>query len=177
MAPWDLFTKPAPDPAFPDTLAGSHTGADTAFEVFVDGALTRIYNEASGRAREQKQIREACKKVLGELLKCIASLSCFGRACCTTLDRSAMCAVSPSLAPAQSLKFVAVPALHLVRQTAEPRSTTCSGVPLGLLVHLLLHIRAVPTSAQQAAPSPLARIARQARVLLTKSSWPCTVYR
>lgn len=67
MAPWDFITKGAADPAFPDTLPGSFTGTDTAFEVFVDGALTKIYNEASGRSKEQRAIREACKKVLGTL--------------------------------------------------------------------------------------------------------------
>ncbi|KAK9788000.1 hypothetical protein WJX73_004027 [Symbiochloris irregularis] len=32
-----------------------------------DGALTKIYNEASGRSKEQRQIRESCKKVLDQL--------------------------------------------------------------------------------------------------------------
>ena len=65
MAPWDFITKAATDPVLPATLQGSHAGTDTAFEVFVDGALTKIYNEASGRSKEQRQLREACKKVLG----------------------------------------------------------------------------------------------------------------
>ncbi|KAK9786163.1 hypothetical protein WJX73_000537, partial [Symbiochloris irregularis] len=67
MAPWDFFTRPQAEPALPATLPGSHAGTDTAFEVFVDGALTKIYNEASGRSKEQRQIRESCKKVLDQL--------------------------------------------------------------------------------------------------------------
>ncbi len=38
---------------------------ETALEVFVDGALTKIYNESSGRSKDQKSIREACKSILG----------------------------------------------------------------------------------------------------------------
>ena len=80
MAPWDFITRTAPDPALPDTLAASHTGTDTAFEVFVDGALTKIYNEASGRSKEQKQIREACKKVLGRSSNLCLMAASVGRA-------------------------------------------------------------------------------------------------
>ena len=85
MAPWDFITRTAPDPALPATLQGSHTGTDTAFEVFVDGALTKIYNEATGRSKEQRQIREACKKVLGMSLMALAqdhqSLSVLANGC------------------------------------------------------------------------------------------------
>ena len=38
----------------------------TAFEIFIEGALTKIYNEAHGRTKDQRAVREACKSVLGE---------------------------------------------------------------------------------------------------------------
>jgi hypothetical protein len=41
-------------------------GVDTAFETFIDGALCKVHQEANGRSKEQKAIREACKKVLGK---------------------------------------------------------------------------------------------------------------
>lgn len=68
MAPWNVtwpFGQTAPE--LPESIALSKGGPDTAFEVFIDGALTRIYNEASGRSREHREIREHCKKVLGEM--------------------------------------------------------------------------------------------------------------
>ena len=38
----------------------------TAFSIFIDGALTTIYNEASGRSKDQKYLRTGLKSVLGE---------------------------------------------------------------------------------------------------------------
>jgi len=67
MAPWNVswpFGDSASD--LPDSIAPAKGGSDSAFEVFIDGALTRIYNEAGGRSRENRAIREACKAVLGE---------------------------------------------------------------------------------------------------------------
>ena len=62
------------DTALPASLTRSGASLDTAFEVFIEGALTKIYNEAGGRSKEQRAVREACKKVLGETL--------VQRACC-----------------------------------------------------------------------------------------------
>lgn len=49
----------------PDKLSRSGANLDTAFEVFIEGALTTIYNEAHGRSKEQRAVRESCKTVLG----------------------------------------------------------------------------------------------------------------
>ena len=66
MAPWSFFSGPGSDAeALPSSIEPAVRGVDTAFEVFIDGALTKLYNEASGRSKEQKALRAACKKVLG----------------------------------------------------------------------------------------------------------------
>ena len=68
MAPWNVswpFGEANSD--LPDSIAPSKSGSDSAFEVFIDGALTKIYNEANGRSKDNRAIREACKSVLGEL--------------------------------------------------------------------------------------------------------------
>ena len=66
MAPWNPFSVPGSDAeALPSSMEPAVRGVDTAFEVFIDGALTKLYNEASGRSKEQKALRAACKKVLG----------------------------------------------------------------------------------------------------------------
>ena len=67
MAPWNVswpFGDSSAD--LPDKLDHSKGGSDSAFEVFIDGALTKIYNEASGRSKENRAIREACKSVIGK---------------------------------------------------------------------------------------------------------------
>jgi hypothetical protein len=52
----------------PDNIQPREPGAtgDSAFEVFIDSALTKIYNDAAGKSKEHRQIREQCKKLLGE---------------------------------------------------------------------------------------------------------------
>ena len=67
MAPWNL-SWPFGDagPELPESIEPMKGGTDTAFEVFIEGALTKIYNEAGGRSKESRGIREACKRVLGE---------------------------------------------------------------------------------------------------------------
>ncbi|KAK9804748.1 hypothetical protein WJX72_003264 [[Myrmecia] bisecta] len=68
MSRWgNLFGGSGSAEQLPDSIAGSKRGLDSAFEVFIDGALTKIYNEASGRAKEQRAVREACKQVLDTL--------------------------------------------------------------------------------------------------------------
>lgn len=70
MAPWNVswpFGNAVSD--LPDSIAKSKGGSDSAFEVFIDGALTYIYNEAAGRSKENRAIREACKSVLGGSLR------------------------------------------------------------------------------------------------------------
>ena len=60
--PWPFGTAP---PDLPDNIEASKAGPDTAFGVFIDGALTKIYNEANGRSKEHRAIREQCKTVIG----------------------------------------------------------------------------------------------------------------
>lgn len=67
MAPWNVswpFGEASPD--LPETISPSKGKSDSAFKVFIDGALTKIYNEANGRSKDNRAIREACKSVLGE---------------------------------------------------------------------------------------------------------------
>lgn len=68
MAPWSLFSGSGNDAEqdLPSTIEPHVRGVDTAFELFIDGALTKVYNEASGRSKDQKALRAACKKILGE---------------------------------------------------------------------------------------------------------------
>lgn len=63
MAPWGLFSGGTSSDVLP--LEPNKAGQDTAFEIFIDGALTKIYNEAGGRSKDLRAIREACKKVIG----------------------------------------------------------------------------------------------------------------
>ena len=72
MAPWSFFQAQASD--LPASIVPNARGVDTAFEVFIDGALTKIYNEASGRSKELRAIREACKRILGAGLPALALL-------------------------------------------------------------------------------------------------------
>ena len=65
MASWGAkFAGQSDATDLPKTMEPGKKG-DTALEVFVDGALTKIYNESSGRSKDQKSIREACKTILG----------------------------------------------------------------------------------------------------------------
>ena len=65
MASWGArFAGQSDDPDLPKVMEPGKKG-ETALEVFVDGALTKIYNESSGRSKDQKSIREACKTILG----------------------------------------------------------------------------------------------------------------
>jgi len=66
MAPWSIFSSSGDDTVkLPDTIEPSISSESTAFEIFIDGALTKVYNEASGRSKEQRALRGACKKILG----------------------------------------------------------------------------------------------------------------
>jgi hypothetical protein len=67
MAPWSLFSGSGggQEQDLPESMETNVKGVDTAFEVFIDGALAKVYNEASGRSKEQKALRAACKKILG----------------------------------------------------------------------------------------------------------------
>ena len=67
MSRWNLFGGGSND-ELPDTLQSKRgTTGDSAFEVFIEGALTNIYNAANGRSQEQKRIRESCKKIIGAI--------------------------------------------------------------------------------------------------------------
>lgn len=54
-----------------DSPTPARRTGDTAFEVFlVDNGLTAIYNETkSARGKEQRHIRDCCKKLLGEAVE------------------------------------------------------------------------------------------------------------
>lgn len=69
MAPWSFLSGSASE-AEAELPAHMEPDADkknrTAFSIFIDGALTTIYNEASGRSKDQKALRAGLKNVLGE---------------------------------------------------------------------------------------------------------------
>ncbi len=78
MAPWSFLSGSGSE-AEAELPALMEPDADkinrTAFSIFIDGALTTIYNEASGRSKDQKALRAGLKTVLGENVKpCSASL-------------------------------------------------------------------------------------------------------
>lgn len=68
MAPWSFLSGSGSE-AEAELPAHMEADADksrTAFSIFIDGALTNIYNEASGRAKDQKALRASLKTVIGE---------------------------------------------------------------------------------------------------------------
>ena len=77
MSRWsNLFGGGSSTDELPDTLESKRgTTGDSAFEVFIEGALTNIYNAANGRSQEQKQIRESCKKIIGAILNMVPRCS------------------------------------------------------------------------------------------------------
>lgn len=84
MSRWNLFGGGSTD-ELPDTIQSKRgTTGDSAFEVFIEGALTNIYNAANGRSQEQKRIRESCKKLIGAMLRSAMSTrdAEFGEADC-----------------------------------------------------------------------------------------------
>ncbi len=70
MSRWsNLFGGGGSNDELPDTLENRRgTTGDSAFEVFIEGALTNIYNAANGRQKDQRQIRESCKRIVGAFL-------------------------------------------------------------------------------------------------------------
>ena len=68
MAPFGGFALfgDAGDPSLPDTIKPSTRGVDTAFERFIDGALTKLYNESSARTEDGRALRASCKPLLGD---------------------------------------------------------------------------------------------------------------
>ncbi|KAL0043362.1 hypothetical protein WJX79_002614 [Trebouxia sp. C0005] len=69
MSRWsNLFGGGGSNDELPDTLENRRgTTGDSAFEVFIEGALTNIYNAANGRHKDQRQIRESCKRIVDSL--------------------------------------------------------------------------------------------------------------
>ena len=66
MAPFGLaLFGDSGDPSLPDTIEPNIRGVDTAFERFIDGALTRLYNESSARTEQDKALRASCKPLIG----------------------------------------------------------------------------------------------------------------
>jgi len=69
MAPWSFLSGSGSEAEveLPAHMEPDKTGKDrTAFSIFIDGALTNIYNEASGRSKDQRALRAGLKRVLGE---------------------------------------------------------------------------------------------------------------
>ena len=68
MAPWNTLFGGGGNTDLPESIPARSGGAnsESAFVVFIDGALTNIYNEAGGRSKDSKAIRESCKAVLGK---------------------------------------------------------------------------------------------------------------
>ena len=69
MAPWSFLSGSGSE-AEAELPAHMEADADqsrTAFTIFIDGALTNIYNEASGRSKDQRALRASLKGVIGEL--------------------------------------------------------------------------------------------------------------
>ena len=71
MSRWrQLFGSSGTNDDLPDTLQNKRGSRGvSAFEVFIEGALTNIYNAANGRHKDQRQIREACKRIVGASLQ------------------------------------------------------------------------------------------------------------
>ena len=53
------------DPSLPDKIQPNTRGVDTAFERFIDGALTKLYNESSARTEDGRALRASTKPLLG----------------------------------------------------------------------------------------------------------------
>ena len=68
-----------------DSPTPARRTGDTAFEVFlVDNGLTAIYNETkSARGKEQRHIRDCCKKLLGEAVELPICLPGEHAICCS----------------------------------------------------------------------------------------------
>ena len=67
MAPWSFLSGSGSE-AEAELPAHMEADADqsrTAFTIFIDGALTNIYNEASGRSKDQRALRTSLKGVIG----------------------------------------------------------------------------------------------------------------
>ena len=69
MAPWSFLSGSGSEA---EAELPSHMEPDadqknrTAFSIFIDGALTTIYNEASGRSKDQRALRAGLKTILGD---------------------------------------------------------------------------------------------------------------
>lgn len=57
--------------ALPARIEPLRRGKDVHLEIFVDAAVTEIYNQASARSKEQRAIKEACKHLLGARVCCV----------------------------------------------------------------------------------------------------------
>ena len=68
MAPWSFLSGSGAEgeAELPAHMEPDTDSSRTAFSIFIDGALTNIYNEASGRSKDQKALRAGLKSVIGE---------------------------------------------------------------------------------------------------------------
>ena len=81
MAPWSFLSGSGSEA---EAELPSHMEADadqsrTAFTIFIDGALTNIYNEASGRSKDQRALRASLKGVIGTIQSTSNSQECIER--------------------------------------------------------------------------------------------------
>ena len=69
MAPWSFLSGSGSETEaeLPAHMEADADQSRTAFTIFIDGALTNIYNEASGRSRDQRALRLSLKGVIGEM--------------------------------------------------------------------------------------------------------------
>jgi hypothetical protein len=67
MAPFGLtLFGDGGDDELPDRLEPFKAkGNDSAFEILIDGSLTKLYNDANAKSKEQRAIRVACKTLIG----------------------------------------------------------------------------------------------------------------
>ena len=81
MAPWSFLSGSGSE-AEAELPAHMEADADqsrTAFTIFIDGALTNIYNEASGRSKDQRALRASLKGVIGGMQSAINLWECAER--------------------------------------------------------------------------------------------------
>ena len=69
MAPWSFLSGSGSETEaeLPAHMEADADRSRTAFTIFIDGALTNIYNEASGRSKDQRALRTSLKGVIGEM--------------------------------------------------------------------------------------------------------------
>ena len=78
MAPWSFLSGSGSEAEaeLPTHMEADADQSRTAFTIFIDGALTNIYNEASGRSKDQRALRASLKGVIGGMQSATNSQEC-----------------------------------------------------------------------------------------------------